>query len=107
MDKVKVKTRSARNKLAEAVSQGTGSGSLSVPHASLAPHDNASLVGVNEGYIGPLPGTAARDFAVPTHYPVHQSVVEPPTSLQSSVDAGIPVPKPVKYGSPSSRGAQR
>ncbi|KAF2129810.1 hypothetical protein P153DRAFT_366322 [Dothidotthia symphoricarpi CBS 119687] len=100
MDKFKVKTRSARNKLAEATSQGTGSGSLSVPLASLTPHDNASRIGVNEGYIGPLPGTVTHDFAEPDNQPG----INPPTSLQSSVDAGIPVPKPVQYGSPSHRG---
>ncbi|KAH7094987.1 hypothetical protein FB567DRAFT_17206 [Paraphoma chrysanthemicola] len=103
MDKFKAKTRTARNKLAEATSSGTGQGQLHVPHSSLAPHDNQSTHGVNEGFLGPLPGTAARDFAVPDDQPVAQPALEPPTSLQSSVDAGLPVPKPSKHGSPSSK----
>jgi hypothetical protein len=88
MDKFKSKTRSARNKMAERTSQGSGSGSLSVPHTNLPPGDNSSTLGVNEGYLGPQPGTSARDFAVP------EESVEPPTSLQSSVDAGNPVVVP-------------
>ncbi|KAF2707460.1 hypothetical protein K504DRAFT_384036 [Pleomassaria siparia CBS 279.74] len=89
MDKFKSKTRSARNRLAEHTSQGTGSGSLSVPHSTLVPGDNSSTLGVKEGYLGPQPGTTdARDFAVLEDKNV------PPTSLQSSVDAGIAVPSP-------------
>lgn len=100
MDKWKAKTRSARNRIAEATSSGTGSGSLHVPHSSLAPHDNSSTHAVNEGFLGPLPGTAARDFAAPEDQPTRQPALEPPTSLQSSVDAGTRVPKPA---SPSSK----
>jgi hypothetical protein len=105
MDKFKAKTRTARNRLAEATSSGTGSGSLHVPHSSLAPHDNSSTHAVNEGFLGPQPGTAARDFATPDDQPVQQPVIEPPTSLQSSVDAGLPVPKPSKNVLPSSKAA--
>ncbi|KAL5375356.1 hypothetical protein DPSP01_011265 [Paraphaeosphaeria sporulosa] len=90
MDKLKVKARTARNRVAESASRGDGRGSLSEPHSALPPDDNASTAAVNEGYLG----TAARDFAAPRGQPVHQPVVEPPTSLQSSVDAGIPVPTP-------------
>jgi hypothetical protein len=99
MDKWKVKTRSARNKLAEAASSGNGTGSLHVPLSSLAPHDNASTHGVNEGFLGPQPGTNAQDFAA-TVQPTHHPVIEPPTSLQSSIDAGIPVPRPSKHDGP-------
>jgi hypothetical protein len=107
MDKWKAKTRTARNKLAEATSTGTGRGALHVPHASLAPHENASTYGVNEGYLGPQPGTQARDFATPDDQPVQQPVLEPPTSLQSSVDAGLRVPKPSKHASPASKALPR
>ncbi|KAH5429180.1 hypothetical protein HBI47_114640 [Parastagonospora nodorum] len=100
MDKVRAKTRTARNRLAEATSSGTGQGSLHVPHSSLAPHDNSSTHAVNEGFLGPLPGTQAQDFATPNE-PTRQPVIEPPTSLQSSVDAGLTVPKPSHHGSPS------
>jgi hypothetical protein len=103
MDKFKAKTRTARNRLAEATSSGSGQGQLHVPHSSLAPHDNQSTHGVNEGFLGPLPGTAARDFAAPDDQPAPQPALEPPTSLQSSVDAGLPVPEPSKHGSPSSK----
>jgi hypothetical protein len=107
MDKWKAKTRTARNRLAEATSTGTGQGSLHVPHASLAPQDNASTHGVNEGYLGPQPGTQARDFATPDDQPVRQPVLEPPTSLQSSVDAGQRVPKPSKHASPPPKALPR
>jgi hypothetical protein len=91
MDKLKVKSRSARNKLAESVSQGTGSGSLAVPPSTLHhAHDNSSTTGVNEGF----PGTAARDFAAADRDDVVQPTLEPPTSLQSSVDAGNKVALP-------------
>jgi hypothetical protein len=105
MDKFKVKSRTARNKLAEATSSGNGQGALHVPHSSLAPHEASSTHGVNEGFLGPVPGTQARDFAAPDDQPVRQPVVEPPTSLQSSVDAGLPVPKPkpTKYVASSSK----
>jgi len=97
MDKFKAKARTARNRVAEGTSRGTGSGSLSVPHSTLPPQDNASTTGVNEGFIGPQPGTAARDFAAADE-PAPQPTIEPPTSLQSSVDAGTPVPLPRKDG---------
>jgi hypothetical protein len=99
MDKLKVKSRSARNKLAETVSQGTGSGSLAVPPSTLAAHDNSSTLGVNEGF----PGTAARDFAAANHDNAVQPTLEPPTSLQSSVDAGKPVLLPPPNVGPSSK----
>ncbi|KAJ4291128.1 hypothetical protein N0V90_010326 [Kalmusia sp. IMI 367209] len=92
MDKLKVKARSARNRVAESASRGDGTGSLQVPHQTLPPDDNASTTAVNEGFIGPGQ-TSARDFATPNQ-PTRQPVVEPPTSLQSSVDAGTPVPAP-------------
>lgn len=94
MDKLRVKARTARNRVAESTSRGTGSASLTAPHSDLAPSDNASVTGVNEGFIGPQPGTAARDFAIPSHHPAPQPAIVPPTSLQSSVDAGTPVPNP-------------
>lgn len=97
MDKLKAKTRSARNRLAEATSSGSGRGELHVPHQALAPHDNSSTHAVNEGFQG-QPQTAARDFAVPESQP---TVLEPPTSLQSSIDAGAHVPKPSRYGDPT------
>ncbi|KAF2800819.1 hypothetical protein K505DRAFT_263146 [Melanomma pulvis-pyrius CBS 109.77] len=103
MDTFRAKARSARNRVAERRSQGTGSGSLSVPHSTLPPGDNSSTLGVNEGFLGPQPGTAARDFAVPEGH------VEPPTSLQSSVDAGNPIAVPSRFGNssrPSSSSAQ-
>ncbi|KAF2033332.1 hypothetical protein EK21DRAFT_59056 [Setomelanomma holmii] len=103
MDKFKAKTRTARNRLAEATSSGSGQAQLHVPHSSLAPHDNQSTHAVNEGFLGPLPGTAARDFAAPDDQPAPQPALEPPTSLQSSVDAGLPVPKPSQHASPSSK----
>ncbi|KAF2728448.1 hypothetical protein EJ04DRAFT_504083 [Polyplosphaeria fusca] len=94
MDKLKTKARSARNRVAEATASQTGSASLSVPHSTLPPEDNASTTAVNEGFIGPQPGTAARDFADPEGPAPQQPTREPPTSLQSSVDAGLPVPAP-------------
>ncbi|KAF2263489.1 hypothetical protein CC78DRAFT_533914 [Lojkania enalia] len=94
MDKLKTKTRSARNYLAERTSTGTGSASLNVPHSSLPPDDNASTTAAFEGHIGPQPGTAARDFAVLDEPAPAPAPTEPPTSLQSSVDAGKPVPVP-------------
>jgi hypothetical protein len=100
MDKWKVKTRSARNKLAEATSSGTGTAALHVPHSSLAPHDNASTFGVSEGFLGQ---SAARDFAAPENQAVRQPALEPPTSLSASVDAGKPVLEPSRHGSPPPR----
>ncbi|KAH7378697.1 hypothetical protein BKA66DRAFT_442725 [Pyrenochaeta sp. MPI-SDFR-AT-0127] len=102
MDKLKSKARSARNRLAEATSSGTGTGALHVPHQSLAPHANSSTHAVNEGFLGPQPGTATHDFATPDDQQARQPTVEPPTSLQSSIDAGAHVPKPSRYGDPSS-----
>jgi hypothetical protein len=105
MDKLKIqqKSRTARNRLAEAVSRGNGTGSLAVPPSTLAINDNASTTGVNEGFPGQ---SAARDFAVPEQTLVPQPTIEPPTSLQSSVDAGkrVPVPPtPPKDGIHSSK----
>ncbi|KAF2018480.1 hypothetical protein BU24DRAFT_171779 [Aaosphaeria arxii CBS 175.79] len=93
MDKLKSKARTARNTVAERASRGTGTASLSAPHEGLPPQDNASTTAVNEGILGPQ--TAARDFAAGDDQPVPQPRIEPPTSLQSSVDAGKPVPKPL------------
>ncbi|KAF2197411.1 hypothetical protein GQ43DRAFT_444277 [Delitschia confertaspora ATCC 74209] len=93
MDRIKKLTSSARNRALERNSNTPSSttGSLSAPHATLQPPDNASTTGVNDGYIGPQPGTAVRDYGADESKP--QSVVqEPPTSLQSSVDAGQPLP---------------
>lgn len=105
MDKFNLpqKTRTARNRLAEAVSRGNGTGSLAVPPSSLAINDNASTTGVNEGFPGQ---SAARDFAAPDSDPVPQPKLEPPTSLQSSVDAGkrVPVPPPKDVRTPKKRG---
>ena len=104
MDKLKIqqKSRTARNKLAEAVSRGNGTGSLAVPPSTLAINDNASTTGVNEGFPGL---SAARDFAIPERVPVPQPKIEPPTSLQSSVDAGkrVPVPPPKDVRTPKKR----
>ncbi|CAI6338470.1 unnamed protein product [Periconia digitata] len=98
MDKLKVKARSARNRVAESTSRGAGSASMHEPHSTLPPEDHASIVGVNEGFVGPQPGTAARDFATPADSVAPPPTIEPPTSLQSSVDAGKPVPVPRKDG---------
>jgi hypothetical protein len=102
MDKLKSKTRSARNRLAEATSSGAGTGELHVPHQSLAPHENSSTHAVNEGFQSAEPGTNAQDFGVPADQPTRQPVIEPPTSLESSIDAGQHVPKPTRAGDPSS-----
>lgn len=111
MDKLNIqqKSRTARNRLAEAVSRGNGTGSLAVPASTLAIDDNASTTGVNEGFPGQ---SAARDFAVSSQTAVPQPTVDPPTSLQSSVDAGkrIPVPPlPPQDGvrTPPTRGSVR
>ncbi|KAJ4340982.1 hypothetical protein N0V87_002020 [Didymella glomerata] len=105
MDKLNLqqKTRTARNKFAEAVSRGNGTGSLAVPPSTLAINDDASTTGVNEGFPGQ---SAARDFAVPEREPVPQPRIEPPTSLQSSVDAGkrVPVPPPKDVRTPKKHG---
>ncbi|PVI07047.1 hypothetical protein DM02DRAFT_609423 [Periconia macrospinosa] len=101
MDRLKVKARSARNRVAETTSRGTGSASVASPHSTLPPEDHASVVGVNEGFIGPQPGTEARDFATPADAVAPPPTIEPPTSLESSVDAGTPVPLPRKDGNRS------
>lgn len=97
MDKLKSKASSARNRAAERLSRGTGVGSLSEVHSTLPPNDNASTTAVNEGFLGPQPATAARDFAAGVEN-TPQPTLEPPTSLQSSVDAGVPVPQPSRRG---------
>jgi hypothetical protein len=106
MDKLKSKTRSARNRLAEATSSGTGHGELQPPHQDVAPHDNSSTYAVNEGFQG-TPGTNAHDFGAAPTQPTQQPVLEPPTSLQSSIDAGKHVPKPSRYSDPSSHVTHR
>ncbi|KAF2851180.1 hypothetical protein T440DRAFT_449106 [Plenodomus tracheiphilus IPT5] len=106
MDKFRSKTRSARNRLAEATSSRSGTDALHVPHSTQAPHDNSSTFAVNEGVLGPQAGTAARDFAASNNAPEQRQqqgpVVDPPTSLQSSIDADAHVPKPSRYGDPAS-----
>jgi hypothetical protein len=102
MDKLRSKTRTARNRLAEASSSGTGTGELHVPHQTLAPHENSSTHAVNEGFQSAEPGTDAHDFGVPAGQPTRQPVIEAPTSLQSSIDAGEHVPKPTRKDDPSS-----
>lgn len=92
MDKVKKTARAARDRVSNLSSPATSSsspagGSLSPHHASLPPTDNASTTGVNEGLPGPQLGTAVRDYALPAQPPQ-----QPPTSLQSSVDAEKPLP---------------
>lgn len=99
MDKLKSKASSARNRVADRSSRGTGSASLSATHSTLPPQDNASTTAVNEGLLGPQPGTAARDFAALADQPTQQPIPPPPTSLASSVDAGQPVPVPPRRGS--------
>ncbi|KAF2751849.1 hypothetical protein M011DRAFT_463343 [Sporormia fimetaria CBS 119925] len=89
MDGFKRKLGSARNRAAERMSRGTGSASLAEHHSSLPPDDNASVMVVNEGQL-----PAARDFAALPGEETVQPKIEPPTSLQSSIDAGKPVPKP-------------
>ncbi|KAF1946558.1 hypothetical protein EJ02DRAFT_430504 [Clathrospora elynae] len=101
MDKLKWKTRSPRNQPGEARSSGADTGSLQVPHQSQIPHDDSSTHAVNEGIPGGQPGTSAHDFAA-ADQPTPQPVLEPPTSLQSSVDAGEHVPIPSRYDDPSS-----
>lgn len=71
---------------------------LHSPPASLLPCDNSSTHAVNEDI-------AARDFAASPASQSHAHgvlTVEPPTSLQSSIDAGVHVPKPSRYNDPSS-----
>jgi hypothetical protein len=103
MDKLKLKTRLARNRPAEGSSSGTaaGSGDLHVPHQALKPHDNSSTHAVNEGFQSAEPGTNAQDFGAPAGQPTRQPIIEPPTSLQSSIDAGEHVPKPTRKNDPS------
>jgi hypothetical protein len=99
MDKLRLKTRSARNRVAT----GTGTGELHGPHQSLSPHENSSTHAVNEGFQPAEPaGTNAHDFGVPAGQPTQQPAVEPPTSLQSSIDAGEHVPKPTRRDDPAS-----
>jgi hypothetical protein len=90
MDKLKSKTRLTRNRPAEATS------------SSLQPQDNSSTHAVNEGFLASQSGTAARDFAASNSPSEGVPAVEPPTSLQSSIDADAHVPKPSRYGDPSS-----
>ncbi|KAF2272422.1 uncharacterized protein EI97DRAFT_436918 [Westerdykella ornata] len=107
MDKLKAKASSARNRLVEHTSRGTGTSSLPPTHSTPPQEDNANTT-VNDAVPRPLTGTSAKDFAAPQHPPTEQSRCEPPTSLESSVDAGEPVPVPPRRGSAStaSRTAQ-
>lgn len=105
MDKFKSKTRAARTRLAGLTSPGNRTHVLQAPPSSQAPHDNSSTQAINEGFLGPQAGTDARDFA-PNNEPGRGQdqhlAVEPPTSLQSSIDAGAHVPKPSRYSDPNS-----
>jgi len=99
-------TRAARNRLAEATSSGNRTGALHVPQSSQAPHDISNTHVINEWFSGPQTGTAAHDFAASNNESGQRReqgpVVEPPTSLQSSIDAGVHVPKPSRYSDPTS-----
>lgn len=96
MDKLKSKARLARNRLAEA----TSSGSATPQHQSATPQQNSSTDANNQGG---EPGTYARDFGVAAGQPTQQPILEPPTSLESSIDAGSHVPKPSRVADPSSQ----
>ncbi|RMZ70623.1 integral membrane [Pyrenophora seminiperda CCB06] len=91
------KTRWARNRTAEAEeSAATGAADDSQPpRPPLGPHRTWSTQPVNEGLSAPEPGTNAQDFGA-------RPVIEPPTSLESSIDAGQHVPTPTRKADPSS-----
>ncbi|KAI4655754.1 hypothetical protein J4E93_000469 [Alternaria ventricosa] len=102
MDLQRLKTRIARARGAGATSSGSGTGELHAPHQSQAPHDNSSTHAVNEGIQSAEPGTNAQDFGAAEDQPTQQPVIEPPTSLESSIDAGQHVPKPTRASDPAS-----
>lgn len=89
MDRLKNVAKSTRDRISSRSpnSRPEGSGSLAVPHADLPAEDAASMTAVNEGVMGPFPGTAVHDYAV------SDQPREPPTSLQSSIDAEKPLPE--------------
>ncbi|KAG9386059.1 DUF2985 domain containing protein [Pyrenophora tritici-repentis] len=93
MDKLRSKTRWARNRSAEAPEPATAADSQ-MPRPPLA-HRNSSTQAVNEGLFAADPETNAQDFGA-------RPVIEPPTSLESSVDAGEHVPKPTRKADPTS-----
>ena len=95
MDKLRSKTRWARNRNTDAPEPATGAADPQPVRPPLAPHRNSSTQAVNEGLFAADPGTNAQDFGA-------RPVVEPPTSLESSVDAGGHVPKPTRKADPSS-----
>lgn len=86
MDKLRSKARTARNRLAGAP----------------AAHQNTNTHASDDRDVPHEPGTHARDFGAPAGQPTQQPVLEPPTSLQSSIDAGSHVPKPTRVNDPSS-----
>ncbi|KAJ5031286.1 hypothetical protein J3E72DRAFT_23447 [Bipolaris maydis] len=92
MDKLKLKARTARSRLAGASSSAPDTPEQTAPQQSPVPQQNSSTHALHEG-------TYARDFGAPAD---QQPIVEPPTSLQSSIDAGSHVPKPSRVSDPSS-----
>ena len=107
MDLLRLKTRIARARGAGATSSGSGAGELHAPQQSQAPHDSSSTHAINEGIQSAEPGTNAQDFGAPADQPTQQPVIEPPTSLESSIDAGQHVPKPTRASDPSSHVSYR
>ncbi|USP73275.1 hypothetical protein yc1106_00549 [Curvularia clavata] len=89
MDKLRSKARTARNRLAEATSSASAQQQSQTDHHDSSTHARE-------------PGTYARDFGAAAGQPTQQPVLEPPTSLQSSIDAGSHVPKPTRVNDPSS-----
>ncbi|EOA89746.1 uncharacterized protein SETTUDRAFT_175712 [Exserohilum turcica Et28A] len=102
MDRLKSKAREARNRLAQATSSAPGTGELPPQHQSVSPQQTSSTDAVDEGQLGREPGTHAQDFGAAAGQQTRQPAVEPPTSLQSSIDAGSHVPKPSRVSDPSS-----
>ena len=116
MDKLKISARSARNRMAGTSSSGTPTASAApqavpqvtvAPTESSAPEDSYSTHAVNETVLGGQPGTSTRDFAASSAQNGQGPTIEPPTSLQSSVDAGAHVPTPSRYDNPSSHVSHR
>ncbi|EUC49726.1 hypothetical protein COCMIDRAFT_84002 [Bipolaris oryzae ATCC 44560] len=95
MDKLKLKARTARSRLTGASSSAPDTPEQTAPQQSPVPQQNSSTHALHEG-------TYARDFGVPADQQPQQPTVEPPTSLESSIDAGSHVPKPSRVSDPSS-----
>ncbi|CAE7175847.1 hypothetical protein CFE70_005402 [Pyrenophora teres f. teres 0-1] len=97
MDKLRFKTPWARNRSAQTPEPATDAvaADSQTPRPPLAPHRNSSTQAVNEGLFAAEPGTNAQDFGA-------RPVIEPPTSLDSSIDAGEHVPKPTRKADPTS-----